>query len=72
MSFVTYENYRSPNVTIHVAGCSQIGKNGGQHKYGQGEYRDHRTYSEASDYAKRTKLPVRVCSFCKPVASSGG
>jgi hypothetical protein len=70
--FVTYENRRNPHVTIHVAGCGQIGKKGGKHKYGQGSYRDHSTYSAASQYADGTGLPVRVCFFCRPVADNHG
>lgn len=72
MMFVTYENRRNPHVTIHAAGCSQIAKNGGQHKYGQGGYRNHATYAEATRYAKGTGLKCILCSFCKPADSSGG
>jgi hypothetical protein len=66
MAFVTYENHRNPHVTIHLAGCSQIAKRGGEHKYAQGEYKDHATYNEAQSYAAQTGLPVIECSFCKP------
>ena len=72
MSYVTYENHRNPHVTIHAAGCNQIGKNGGQHKYGQGGYRDHAAYSEAREYAASTGLRVIICSYCKPVAGDVG
>jgi hypothetical protein len=41
MSFVTYENKNNPHVTVHVDGCNQIAKHGGEHKYGQGGYRRH-------------------------------
>jgi hypothetical protein len=64
--FVTYENYSNPHVTIHVDGCSQIAKRGGQHKHGQGKYHKHEAYSEASVYAQGTRLPVKLCSFCNP------
>jgi putative zinc finger/helix-turn-helix YgiT family protein len=66
MKFITYENRRNPRLTIHLAGCSQIAKRGGEHKYGQGEYKDHTRYSEAQNYAAQTGLPVKECSFCKP------
>ena len=66
MAFITYENRWNPHVTIHVAGCSQIAKRGGEHKHGQGEYRDHATFSEAQHYAFQTGLEVVECSFCKP------
>jgi hypothetical protein len=72
MAFVTYENYRNPHVTIHAAGCGQIAKKGGQHKYGQGGYRDHATYREASEHAQRTGLRVILCSYCKPATDGGG
>jgi len=67
MPFVTYENRRNPHVTIHLEGCGQIAKNGGQHKYGQGNYKNHTTYPEAQSYAEQTKLPIINCSFCNPV-----
>ena len=66
MSFVTYENKNNPHVTVHVDGCNQIAKRGGEHKYGQGGYRKHTTYIDAEGYASRTGLPVIDCSFCKP------
>ena len=64
--FVTYENRANPHATIHAYGCNQIAKNGGEHKYGQGGYKNHATYEEAEAYAKRTGLPVIHCSFCNP------
>ncbi len=63
MAFTTYENRRNPHVTIHLAGCSQIAKRGGEHKHGQGEYKEHATFGEAKDYADHTGLPVIECSF---------
>jgi hypothetical protein len=66
MAFVTYENRRNPHVTIHVEGCSQIRKRGGEHAHGQGEYHEHVTFSEAQLYARQTGLPVIECSFCNP------
>ena len=66
MAFVTYENRRNPHVTIHVAGCSQIAKRGGEHKHGQGEYNEHATFAAAKHYAVQTGLPVIECSYCKP------
>lgn len=72
MAFVTYENRRNPHVTIHSAGCGQIGKNGGQHKYDQGAYRDHATYAEASGYSDTTGLKVIVCSYCRPAPTRAG
>ena len=66
MPFVTYENRRNPHVTIHMAGCRQIAKNGGEHKYNQGNYKDHSAYKDSEVYADGTKLPVIICSFCKP------
>src|SRR5437867_4291892 len=44
--FVTYENYRNPHVTIHVAGCGQIAKRGGQQVDGQGKYEQHPSLAE--------------------------
>jgi hypothetical protein len=70
--FVTYENYRNPHVTIHLAGCRQIAKRGGRHKHDQGEYHNHGTYPEASTHAQSTGLPVKDCSFCKPKPAGGG
>ncbi len=72
MSFVTYENKSNPHVTIHATGCGQIAKRGGQHKYGQGTYRDHATYRQASEYAQSTRLQVKICSYCKPAPESSG
>jgi hypothetical protein len=71
-SFVTYENRNNRHVTIHAASCTQIKKRGGEHKYGQGEYRSHATYSEANEYARSTGLPIIICSRCNPVAGNGG
>jgi hypothetical protein len=71
-AFVTYENHRNPHVTIHSAGCSQIGKNGGRHKYGQGSYRNHATYESAIVYADSTRLKVIVCSYCRPTPVRAG
>ena len=67
MTFTTYENTANPHVTIHRAGCGQIRKRGGEHQYGQGSYHDHNSYDEALQHARRTKLPIKDCSFCKPV-----
>jgi len=66
MKFVTYENRRNPHVTIHLADCRQLRKNGGTHKYGQGGYRDHETLADANNYADTTGLPKSDCSFCVP------
>jgi hypothetical protein len=66
MDFVTYQNRRNPHVTIHVAGCSQIAKHGGEHKHGQGEYHHHATFADAQLHAQQTGLPVIECSFCRP------
>ena len=65
-AFVTYENYRDPHVTIHRAGCSQIRKRGGQHKYGQGAYKEHFTFEQAEQYANSTNLKIVRCSYCDP------
>lgn len=62
--FTTYENTANPHTTIHKTGCSQIKKNGGVHNYGNGQYREHSTYSDAFEYAKGTNLPINDCSFC--------
>lgn len=67
MAFTTYENNRNPHVTIHKDDCSQIRKHGGEHKYDQGRYRNHANYEQAHEYALQTKLPLKDCSFCKPV-----
>jgi hypothetical protein len=72
MPFVTYENQRNPHVTIHVEGCSQIQKRGGELVQGQGEYHNHPTFEEALEYANQTELPVIKCSFCKPVNDIAG
>jgi len=66
MAFVTYENRWNPHVTIHVAGCSQIEKRGGEHKHGQGQYNEHAKLADAQEYAQQTELRVIECSFCKP------
>lgn len=66
MSFTTYENERNPHVTIHRDGCGHIKKHGGQHKYKQGRYKHHSTYSDAKAYANTTGLLLINCSFCKP------
>lgn len=66
MPFVTYENRRRPRATVHKAGCSQIAKNGGEHKYGQGGYKEPETFAQAETYAKSTSLPIIYCSFCVP------
>lgn len=66
MPFVTYENRRNPHATVHKAVCNQIAKNGGEHKYGQGSYKEHKTFAEAENYAKSTNLPIIYCSFCVP------
>ena len=66
MSFTTYENRANPHITIHINSCNQIRKNGGEHKYGNGEYHEFQTYQEAKIYTKTTKLPIKDCYFCKP------
>jgi hypothetical protein len=67
LGFMTYENHANKHVTIHVAGCTQIGKRGGEHKYGDGKYESHATYSDARRYAERIGLePVIDCSYCNP------
>jgi hypothetical protein len=66
MAFVTCENRRNPHVTIHVEGCSQSRKRGGEHAHGQGEYHNHATFPDAQGYAQQTGLPKIECSFCKP------
>ena len=66
LTFTTYENRNNPHVTIHCEGCKQIAKHGGEHKYGQGNYKNHSTYLEAESYAKGTNLPLLICSFCNP------
>jgi hypothetical protein len=66
MGFTTYENMANPHVTIHIDGCGQIRKHGGQHKYKQGSYHHHETYQTALRYARTTGLPVKNCFFCKP------
>ena len=53
--FVTYENRHNPHVTIHLQGCGQVRKRGGEHKYGQGKYKTHATLSEAVAYATATE-----------------
>ena len=64
MLFTTYENRANPHITIHKSLCNQIRKNGGKHKYRQGEYHQFQTYTEAKDYALKTKLPMKDCFFC--------
>lgn len=66
ITYVTYENRHNPHVTIHCFGCNQIKKHGGVHKYGGAGYKQHTTYQNAVAYAERTKLPLKICSFCKP------
>ena len=64
--FITYENRDNPHLTIHREECSQPRKRGGDHKYDQGNYRDHPTLEQAEANAKTTGLPVIRCAFCKP------
>jgi hypothetical protein len=64
--FVTYENRRNPHVTVHRDGCGQIRKRGGTHKYAQGNYKNHDSFTKAVAYAKSTGLPIVNCSYCKP------
>ncbi|MGI8978577.1 MAG: hypothetical protein ACR2FY_05090 [Pirellulaceae bacterium] len=66
MTFVTYENRSNAHVTIHREGCSQIAKRGGEHKHGDGEYKNHASFEESRVYGAKTGLPVRECSYCKP------
>jgi len=66
--FTTYENIANPHVTIHCDGCNQIKKHGGQHRYRQGSYENHETYTDARTYAESTGLPTKDCSFCKPLS----
>lgn len=70
MSFKTYENRHNKHATVHRIGCSQLYKHGGEHKYEQGNYKDHSTFAEADAYAKSTGFPVIYCSFCKPEIAS--
>lgn len=65
-AFVTYENYRDLHVTIHRAGCAQIRKRGGVHKYDQAAYKELDTFRQAESYANSTSLRVVRCSFCDP------
>jgi hypothetical protein len=71
MSYVTYENRRNPHVTIHREDCNQNAKRGGEHKYGQGNYSSHTTYSQANAYAVSTGLPLVVGSYCNPDSFAG-
>ena len=66
MTYTTYENYPNPHVTIHRDTCGQIKKRGGIHRYNQGKYEHHDSYDAALCYAKGTKLPIVICSFCNP------
>ena len=66
MAYTTYENVANPHVTIHKDGCSFIKMHGGEHKYGQGQYRYHDTFDAASNYSITTHLPMKNCHFCKP------
>lgn len=66
MGFTTYENVTDPHLTIHRDGCGQIMKRGGVHKYGQGRYEYHETYTKARVYAEATRLPIKDCFFCNP------
>ena len=66
-----YKNVANPHVAIHLQGCGQIRKHGGQHKYGQGEYQEHATYDLAVGYAKGTGLRWSPCSFCRPERPKG-
>jgi hypothetical protein len=73
MRFVTYTNRSNRHVAIHVAGCSQIRKRGGEHERDDGEYHDHETYDQAKQYAQQTGVtPVKDCHFCKPSAQQQG
>ena len=69
MPFETYENSHNPHVEVHVSGCRQLRKHGGEHKHGQGGYAAHATYEAARAYAAATGLPVRDCPFCTPAAA---
>lgn len=63
---MTYENTHNPHVTMHRDDCGQVRKRGGEHKYGQGAYRNHDSFAKAVAYAQLTGLPVVNCSYCKP------
>jgi hypothetical protein len=66
MGFTTYKNTANPHVSIHLDGCKQLKKHGGIHKYNNGSYEYHDSYSDANNYAESTGLPKKICSFCKP------
>lgn len=66
MAFETYENTWNRHVTIHVSGCSQLRKRGGEHAYDQGGYKTHDSYKDAEAYATTTSLPIVRCSYCQP------
>ena len=66
MGYETYENRANPHITIHKDICSQLRKNGGEHKYQQGGYIKFASLEDALVYAKTTGLDVKECKFCKP------
>ncbi len=66
MRFITYHNVANPHVTVHVDGCGQVRKHGGDHAHGNGWYEQHDTYAMARARADESSLPVRDCSFCRP------
>ena len=68
--FETYENRHNPHVTIHRQSCSQLRKRGGEHQYNQGRYEVHSTLEDARRHATETRLPIILCSFCKPDSDS--
>ncbi len=73
MPYIVYFNKRNPRVRVrvHVDGCNQPFKNGGEHKYDQGGYQKFSTYADALEFARSkgasiNNSSVGPCFFCKP------
>lgn len=68
MEYVIYTNRNDSHSTIHIKGCFQIKKRGGEHKYNQGDYFECSTIEEAEEYCKEkepeNKGEIIHCSSC--------
>jgi hypothetical protein len=52
--YTTYQNIANPHVTIHIDGCGQVMKRGGERPGGKGSYSHHKDYAAAKMHAEKT------------------
>lgn len=68
MKYVVYTNKNNPHSTIHIKGCVEIKKRGGEHKYNQGDYFECNTLEDAEEYCEQreqdNKNNIIHCSNC--------